>query len=278
MNADRQRPQLLLLTPDDSADAQWVSELAGAAERDNYDVLHVPLMAAAAQALRSHPVDVVVLDLRLPDCQGVDTVKAVRRIASEVPIVVLTSAEDDQLALDCMDAGAQDCLSKTELRAQSLRRAIGYAITRIRDAQVRELQDSLAHYRALSSSTLGTSVTATMAGSGAVAQRRPELFGHLVRSYYALLEPYLVHITDRVVAAPSALEVLITSLGDAGGGPRDLLDVHVAALDQALAVHADAQARPIVYESRLLALQMMGLLVDYYRVGHRRRYLEESTP
>jgi hypothetical protein len=99
-----------------------------------------------------------------------------------------------------------------------------------------------------------------------------------VRSYYALLEPYLVHLTDRVAAAPSALEVLITSLGDAGGGPRDLLDVHVAALDQALAVHADARARPIVYESRLLALQMMGLLVDYYRVGHRRRTLEESTP
>ena len=77
---------------------------------------------------------------------------------------------------------------------------------------------------------------------------------------------------------PQAGFIFVTELGDLGGGPRDLLDMHVAALDRALALYQDPHARAIVYESRLLALQMMGLLVDYYRVGHRRRTLEESKP
>jgi DNA-binding response OmpR family regulator len=218
---------------------------------------------------------VVVLDLRLPDCAGVDTVKTVREVASDVPIVVLTGSDDEQLAMDCIDAGAQDYLPKTEVRAQNLRRALGYAITRIRDAQVRHLQETLARYRTLSSATQATTVTAALAGSGAIAQRNAPAFARLVQSYYGLLQPFLARETDRLDAPVAAKEIIITTLGDAGGGPRDLLDVHVAALDQALALHLDPHARSIVYESRLLALEMMGLLVDYYRVGHRRRSLEE---
>jgi DNA-binding response OmpR family regulator len=278
MKMQAPQPQRLLLVEDNPGDAQLVGELLNESERDSFEIVHVPLMAAAVQALRSHPVDVVVLDLRLPDCTGVDAVKAVRNIASQVPIVVLTGTDDEHLAMACIDAGAQDYLPKADVRAQNLRRAIGYAITRIRDAQLRDLQETLARYRRLSSDTLGTSITAAMAGTGALAQRQPQAFGQLVRTYYALLEPYLVRAADRVNAPGPAKEIIVTTLGDAGGGPRDLLDVHVAALDQALAVHSDSHARSIVYESRLLALEMMGLLVDYYRVGHRRRTLEDSAP
>ena len=67
---------------------------------------------------------------------------------------------------------------------------------------------------------------------------------------------------------------MVTQLGDASGGPRDLLDVHVAALDQAMALFTDAHASTLVFEARLMALEMMGLLVDYYRVGLRRRFTQ----
>jgi DNA-binding response OmpR family regulator len=267
--------RVLLLVEDNPGDAQLVNELLSDSHRDAYHIVHVPLMSTAVETLRTRPVHVVVLDLRLPDCAGVDTVKTVREVASDVPIVVLTGSDDEQLAMDCIDAGAQDYLPKTEVRAQNLRRALGYAITRIRDAQVRHLQETLARYRTLSSATQATTVTAALAGSGAIAQRNAPAFARLVQSYYGLLQPFLARETDRLDAPVAAKEIIITTLGDAGGGPRDLLDVHVAALDQALALHLDPHARSIVYESRLLALEMMGLLVDYYRVGHRRRSLEE---
>jgi DNA-binding response OmpR family regulator len=274
MTSAHSPPRVLLLVEDNPGDAQLVNEMLGEVERERYEVVHVPLMALALEALRSKDVDVVVLDLRLPDCEGIATVKAVREIEREVPIVVLTGSDDEKLAMACIDAGAQDYLPKTEVRPQALRRAIGYAITRIRDAQVRRLEDTLASYRTLSSSTQRTVVTASLAGTGAVALRNPAAFASVVRSYYALIEPYLLREAERVEASQAAKEVIVTALGDVNGGPRDLLDMHLAALDQALALHQGPHARSIVFESRLLALEMMGLLVDFYRVGHRRRITE----
>lgn len=77
------------------------------------------------------------------------------------------------------------------MRSRNLRRALGYAITRIRDAQVRHLQDTLSRYRTLSTASQGTAVTAALAGTGAVAQRHPPVFERLVRGYFGLLQPYL---------------------------------------------------------------------------------------
>ena len=64
------------------------------------------------------------------------------------------------------------------------------------------------------------------------------------------------------------MERVVTIIGGANGGPRDLLDVHVAALEHVFERVPNAGA--FVYEARLVALEMMGLLVDYYRVGYRR--------
>jgi DNA-binding NarL/FixJ family response regulator len=181
--------RVLLLVEDNPGDVQLVNELLMDAERDSYEIVHAPLMSTAVDTLRTRPVDVVVLDLRLPDCTGVDTVKAVRDVASEVPIVVLTGSDDEQLAMDCIDAGAQDYLPKAEVRSRNLRRALGYAITRIRDAQVRHLEATLSRYRTLSTASQGTSVTAALAGSGAVAQRHPPVFERLVRGYFGCCNP-----------------------------------------------------------------------------------------
>jgi CheY-like chemotaxis protein len=237
--------------------------------------VHVPLLSEAVDLIKLNQFAVVLLDLRLPDSTGVESVSTVRGVLGETPIVVLTGTDDEELALACIDAGAQDYLSKTEVRARSLRRAIGYAITRIREAQVREWQETLESYRALSSSAHGTTITAALAGSGAVAVRSPQTFERIAREYFALLTPYLERLEDKVRAPRSAMERIVTFIGDASGGPRDLLDVHVAALDRAITISDDPHSRSLVVEARLLALEMMGLLVDYYRVGMR-RYGEEG--
>ncbi len=272
-----QRPRVLLLVEDNPGDAELVSQMLEEDLHERFEVIHVPAVSQAVQALQSTAVDVIVLDLGLPDGSGVDVVKAMRQAAAEVPIVVLTGLEDEALALACLDAGAQDYLAKSEVRRQNLKRAIGYAVTRMREAQVRELQQTLAHYRSLSSAGQGTTVTAAMSGSGAVSRRNAAAFENIVQSYYALLEPFLRRETDQVVAPRHAKEIIITSLGDANGGPRDLLEVHVGALDRALSLYDDPHSRTIVFEARLLALEMMGQLVDYYRVGHRRLYPEGQT-
>ena len=268
----------VLLVENTLADAELFQKLLNQDASDGYQITHVQLLSSALDTVGTTQVDVVVLDLCLPDCSGVESVAKLRARAPRVPIVVLTGSNDEEVAIACIDAGAQDYLSKTEARTQSLRRALGYAITRQREAQLLELQQTLEQYRTLSSGTQGTRVTAALAGSGAIATREPAVFEAIVSEYFALLEPHLSRQPDRATPSRHVLEALATKLGDAGGGPRDLLDVHLAALNRALAIKDDSQSRSLVFEGRLLALEMMGLLVDYYRVGSRRRNWEGMAP
>lgn len=275
---DESGTRVLLLVEDNSGDVTLVHDLLDRVAADSLRVVHVQTLAAAVDALQTNPVDVIVLDLHLPDSAGVETVRRMHGAAGDRPIIVLTGSDEDGLALACIEAGGQDYLLKSEMHPRSLMRAIGYAISRVQESRLRHLQRLLERYRALSSATQGTPVTAALSGSGAVATRHPEAFETAVRAYFTLFEPYLAQLDDRVDAPRADKERIVTLLGDAGAGPRDLLDVHVAALDRAMATFKDRHGRTVVFEGRLLALEMMGLLVDYYRVGQRRRFASGDRP
>jgi signal transduction histidine kinase len=133
-------PRRLLLIEDNPADADLVREFLEETGHHHYQVVHVSRVGDALRRLLGNHVDVILLDLRLPDVSGVETVKSVRSVTEEVPIIVLTGTDDEELALSCIDAGAQDYLCKGEIHPVSLRRAIGYAITRRAEAKLREDQ------------------------------------------------------------------------------------------------------------------------------------------
>ncbi|MBI1200413.1 MAG: response regulator [Phenylobacterium sp.] len=274
MNRPSIAARVLLLVEDNPADAETVRTLLNEADSDLYRVEHAGRLSEAVAILKAEPVDVVLLDLNLPDCTGLDSVRAVHEAAGGAPIVVLTGVGDDRLGQACMDAGAQDYLEKDDVRSRNLLRAIGYAITRVRETQLRELKDALDAYRELSSATQHTSVTAVLAGSGPMSLQHPEIFNGIVAAYFDLIAPYLGGHVTQLNPPRTQMEHVATRLGDANAGPRDLLDVHLMALERANELGGESQSRIIVFESRLLALQMMGLLVEYYRVGRQRRFAE----
>ena len=80
--------------------------------------------------LRQEPFDIILLDLSLPDSEGLETVKQVRRVAGGTPIIVLTGNNDERLSLQALEAGAQDYLVKGAFNADGLSRAIRYARAR----------------------------------------------------------------------------------------------------------------------------------------------------
>ncbi len=123
----------LLLVEDDQADAALVSRLLQKAQIFPRKVRLVGSLSAAKAALENHEIDAVLLDLGLPDCQGVECVRALRQVAPDLPVVVLTGREDSELAMTCLAAGAQDYLSKGQIGYESLRRAIQYARARVRE-------------------------------------------------------------------------------------------------------------------------------------------------
>jgi len=261
----------VLLIEDNPRDELLVREFLAEPDGNHYTVLRAQTLSEAAGIVQSGPIDAILLDLRLPETFGADTVRAVRAFADRIPIVVLTGTDDDTLAQACIEAGAQDYLTKGEVRSRALRRAIGYALARTEEGRSRDLRQAFERYRALSSTSQGTTTTAAMLGSGAIAARNPMIFDDLVHEYLALFN-YKLNTPSVASDAPRvALERIVTAVGDLNGGPRDVLDVHVAALEKAMSRNDIARSPALVLEARLVALEMMGQLVDYYRVGFRRR-------
>ncbi|MBI2812116.1 MAG: PAS domain S-box protein [Candidatus Melainabacteria bacterium] len=93
---------------------------------------HCETLASGLRRLAQGGIDIVFLDLSLPDSHGLETVAKVRNEYSVVPVVVLTGSDDDALAVQVLKAGAQDYLVKGQLDPSSLGRSIKYAIERQR--------------------------------------------------------------------------------------------------------------------------------------------------
>lgn len=140
----------LLLVEDNPGDADMIEALLEAGGEPQHSFAVAVSMADATRQLQASAFDGVLLDLQLPDASGVDCVRRIRACAADIAIVVLTGNDDEQLALDCLDAGAQDYLTKAELQTQPLRRAIAYASARVRLRRTNEeLEEQAAHMRAL---------------------------------------------------------------------------------------------------------------------------------
>jgi signal transduction histidine kinase len=89
-------------------------------------------LATGIAQLQEAPFDVILLDLGLPDSSGLDTLRAVRNQARDIPILVLTGLFDESMAMAAFRAGATEYLLKTNTDEQTLKLAIRYAIERER--------------------------------------------------------------------------------------------------------------------------------------------------
>jgi PAS domain S-box-containing protein len=141
----------ILLFEDNSADADLVSEYLELSNL-SFDIVLVPRLADGLKALSERAFDLVLLNLSLPDSSGIDTLKAVVAAVSDEVIIVLTGADDEALALETLQAGAQDYLFKDRLSGEMLCRSIRYAIERSNllnraESHIREVQHSEALLR-----------------------------------------------------------------------------------------------------------------------------------
>lgn len=120
----------ILLVEDNPADADLLEEFLEEADETEWSLVHVERLKDALQLLHEREFDVVLLDLSLPDRQGLSTVVQTHETAPDLPIVVLTGLNDKGIALDALRQGAQDFLVKGKIDSYVLVRAIRYAIER----------------------------------------------------------------------------------------------------------------------------------------------------
>ena len=122
--------RLLLLVEDNPGDARLLREMLNEAGAHKTEMTQAESMAEAERHLAQALFDIVLLDLGLPDAQGLEAVRRARAIAPRVPLVVLTGLDDESLATRALQAGAQDYLIKGQIETRGLLRALRYAIER----------------------------------------------------------------------------------------------------------------------------------------------------
>jgi CheY-like chemotaxis protein len=266
LSAERSSTRIVLLVEDSAGDAGLVREMLAASEGDryHYGVVHVTRISEAVHRLGQDDVDVILLDLGLPDAVGSAALMAIQPHSGWTPIVVLTGREDEALALECIRLGAQDYLAKADIRPMSLRRSINYAIDRSQEQEIRDLRVTLDSYREISSTTMADEAFQT--APQALKARLPEAFTSWVECYAAVLRRHFDRLVVQKDRPREEMCRIVAELGQHGAGPRDLVDIHVSALDRVSENGNSVKARTLALEGRLVALEMMGLLVDYYRV------------
>jgi signal transduction histidine kinase len=122
----------VLVVEDNAGDARLLQEMFSKEKPGSFQLTHLLRMSEALLHLEKGGVDIVLLDMGLPDGHGLDTVRRAQAVAPEVPVIVLTGLDDEKLAAEAMKEGAQDYLIKGQIESRALPRALRHAIERHR--------------------------------------------------------------------------------------------------------------------------------------------------
>ena len=134
----------ILLIEDSLAEARLLQEVLKGFKLSQFSLIHVKRLEEGLRKLSQEIFDVILLDLTLPDSQGLESLPLLMQQAPSLPIVVLTNNNDDKLALEAVRQGAQDYLVKRQVNVDLLVRALHYAIERKRAAEeLREENEAL---------------------------------------------------------------------------------------------------------------------------------------
>jgi sigma-B regulation protein RsbU (phosphoserine phosphatase) len=240
-------PIAVLLIEDHPGDARLVREALGDARMLRFTVTHATTLAAGVAALDAGGVDVVLLDLSLPDGAGLASIARLRAVAPTIPILVLTGTEDEDMALRAVRGGAQDYLVKG-IDGGALARGIAHAVERHR--MLLELESTRRDQLALKDRVL----------SHVSHELRAPL--HAVGGFVALLVDGLAG--EVTAAQREYLELAQHNLEQLGRMIRDLLDatraetgkllIEPAPLDLAEVVAATTRSLAAIAEAKRIAL------------------------
>ena len=272
----------ILLIDDDQVDAKEIQRMVNQSLGDSSEVTQVAGLSTGLGCLERGGVDLVLLDLGLPDSQGLETLEKVLAWAPDVPVVVLTGADDEEAALGAVRKGAQDYLIKGQVDGQLLVRSMRYAIerqqlqgeldeARRKEQEEREraetLQD-LEHYRAIG-------LAEELGELNGLPDRDAKIAHALVPKYREIVETYLR--SGRVRDDPWSQRVreFAGQLAALRFGSRSVMQLHLGVMNRVTnQVLLDMQrgvsreehdGRSFSKDGRLVLVELLADLLEIYR-------------
>jgi len=147
---ERKEECRVLLVEDNPGDVRLIREYVAASTRELFLIDCCEDLASALTHVARTGADVVLLDLGLPDSQGLITLQSIRKQVSRLPIVVLTGLQDEEIGLEAVKEGAQSYLVKEGLTPALLTATLRYAVAR------QSIQDELRKERDFADAILQT--------------------------------------------------------------------------------------------------------------------------
>ena len=126
----KNNPISILLVEDSPSDVALFKGMLGEANAFQFELTHCNMLSSALTLLSKESFGIILLDLTLPDGRGLDTVIRTHAVVPQVPIVVMSGLEDEELAVRALQEGAQDYLVKGQVDSNILIRAMRHAIER----------------------------------------------------------------------------------------------------------------------------------------------------
>jgi two-component system, sensor histidine kinase and response regulator len=138
----------VLIIDHNTDDARLLQKLLAESEAANFAFECVDNLNAGLQLIERGGIDILLLDLSMPESQGISTFLTVRNKTNNIPIVVLTGLNEHTVALEAVKLGAQDYLVKRDLNSNWLSRALLYAIERFAaNKEIKNLNEELVKAR-----------------------------------------------------------------------------------------------------------------------------------
>lgn len=257
----------ILIAEDDADTLQAYSLLL---RSEGYDVLGSSSARECLRLAREERPDLILLDVRLPDLSGTEVcrqIKADPELAGTFVIHVSGVEVSPDSQAEGLESGADGYLTKP-IQYRKLTAQIR-ALLRIRedvDSIIEGQQEREFASLERLSSRQGPSVAAQMFGVLPVRKGFPEIFEGLVKLYGELLDLALEQRAYKVERnIPEYLNAIVDQLGFLRAGPRDVVEIHSAALKRKAAGANLTKSQAYVEEGRMRLVELMGYLVSYYR-------------
>ena len=265
----------VLLVEDNAGDARLLREMFSKESAGSFELTHKTRMSEAEAYLARGGVDVVLLDMGLPDGQGIENLRRARAAAPDVVMMVLTGLDDEGLAAEAIKEGAQDYLIKGQIENRALPRALRHAMDRqrmqaesdrMRSLQLQLRDDFLSHVSHELRSPL-TSIYSftTIVADGLAGETSPQQGDCLqivlrnVRQLQAMIED-LLEVTQ-VQEGKLSIELEAVSLGEAIEYAVDTRKGVAKEKEIVVSVQCSA-GLPMAYANATRVRQVLTILLD----------------
>jgi len=256
----------VLLVEDSPSDARIQHHRFSRLNQEEWQLVHVESLGQAINCCTKFTFDVVLLDLNLPDSDGLETVVEFRDVVPNIPVIVLTGSDDDELAMGAISQGTQDYLCKDKITIPLLVRTIYHAIER--EQILKQLRESERRFRGVFNQTFQFMSVLTPEGTVLEMNQTALEFSR------AKLEDYVglpLWESDAWNYSPTSQNWLKTAIAKARHGKLIRDEVQIRSAEEVI-VWIDFSLKPLTNETGQVVL-----LIEEGREISDRKYREINT-